>query len=68
MERNLDLRIGLAEDESFAITVSEPESGLHTTFDFFFSPDEHPEFNNTIGDEIYSWLSLWFDEMQEENK
>ena len=29
--------------------------------------DEHPEFDKNIGDEIYSWLSLWADELVGKN-
>ena len=65
MERNLDLTITLNKEE-FEVCVSEPESGAYTKFQFPYSFDEHPEFDNAIGAEIYSWVSHWRDE-QEEN-
>lgn len=32
-----------------------------------YSPDEHPEFDTAIGEEIYSWISLWADQKEEED-
>lgn len=45
--------------------VYEPESGDIAQFEFMLSPDEHPEFNDKIGNEIYSWLKLWADDNKE---
>ena len=39
--------------------VMEPESGLVYEFTDPFSADEHPEYNERIGNEIYSWISMW---------
>ena len=63
MRRHLDLDIDLYDNEYVRILVSEPESGESQSFGFPLSQDEHPEFNEQIGNEIYSWLSLWADEM-----
>lgn len=54
----LELTIRLNED-TFEVDVYEPESGEIAQFQHPYSPDEHPEFDKTIGDEIYSWISLW---------
>ena len=67
MQRNLELTIRLNED-SFEVDVYEPESGEIAQMQFPYSPDEHPEFNEQIGQEIYSWISLWADQKEEENE
>lgn len=67
MQRNLELTIRLNES-SFEMDVYEPESGEVLRMQFPYSPDEHPEFDKAIGEEIYSWISLWRDEMEEENE
>ena len=61
VERRLDLTF-LLERDIVKVGVYEPESGEKTQFDIPLSVDEHPEFDATIGAEIYSWLSLWADE------
>lgn len=65
MQRTLELTVRLNE-EDFEIDVYEPESGGCKQMQFPFSPDEHPEFNEQIGTEIYSWLSLWYDQKDAE--
>lgn len=32
---------------------------------FTYSPNEHPQFDEAIGTEIYSWISLWMDQIEE---
>lgn len=64
MEKTLELTIHLKGDK-FEIEVSEPESGECTKMQFTYSPDEHPQFDEAIGTEIYSWISLWMDQMEE---
>lgn len=49
------------------VDVYEPESGGYCKIHNVFSPDEHPEFNDQIGNEIYSWLTLMADEMEEDD-
>ena len=61
MQRNLDLAIRI-KDGWFEVDVYEPESGECSQLNFPLSFDEHPEFDEAIGMEIYSWLSLWADE------
>ena len=62
MQKILELTIRLNGD-NFEVDVNEPESGEIAQMQHPFSPDEHPEFDKSIGNEIYSWLSLWADEM-----
>ena len=57
-QRTLELTIRLNKD-SFEVDVYEPESGEVIQMQHSLSFDEHPEFNAAIGNEIYSWLSLW---------
>ena len=47
------------------VDVYEPESGEVIQMQHPLSFDEHPEFDAAIGNEIYSWLSLW---TEKENK
>ena len=65
-QRRLELTIRLRDDGYFDCDVYEPESGEISKIHHPFSPDEHPEFNESIGEEIYSWLKLWADEMEDE--
>ncbi len=62
--RHLDLDIRI-NDGDFEIDVYEPESGECIQMQHPLSFDEHPEFDKAIGNEIYSWLSLWAEEMKE---
>lgn len=67
MNRILELTIRLKEG-FFEVDVYEPDSGEITQLEHSFSPDEHPEFDKAIGDEIYSWISLWAEEREEDNE
>jgi len=67
MQRTLELTIRINED-SFEADVYEPESGEIVQMQHPYSPDEHPEFDKAIGDEIYSWVSLWAEEREESNE
>ena len=60
-QRTLELTIRLNAD-GFEVDVYEPESGEIKELQHPYMPDEHPDFDKSIGDEIYSWLSLWYDE------
>lgn len=60
-QRVMELTIRFNEDD-FEIDVYEPESGEVAQLQYPFSPDEHTDFDKAIGDEIYSWLSLWANE------
>ena len=66
MEKNLELTIRMDNDH-VEIDIYEPESGECSQIDAPLSFDEHPEFDKNIGDEIYSWLSLWADELAGKN-
>ena len=67
MTRTLTINITLDDfDKTIVADVSEPESGENSRIVAPLSPDEHTEFNERIGNEIYSWITLWADEMEEE--
>lgn len=63
MERTLTVYIKTdINQDTFDVSVIDGESGTSTTFtDVPFSPDEHPEFNDQIGSEIYSWIIYGFE-------
>lgn len=69
MHKSLDLTITIDPEmitdygAEFRLTVHEPESGVTTSGTFPVSVDEHPEFDDAIGNEIYSWIALMLDEM-----
>ncbi len=63
VERSLDISIRMMDDW-FEVDVLDPESGCGRSFDFPYSADEHPTFIETIGEELYSWISLWKDAME----
>lgn len=67
IERTLELTIKMDED-GVSVDVYEPESGECSTIEAPLSFDEHPEFDSAIGNEIYSWLSIWKDAEEEDNE
>ena len=59
MRKTLELTIESDPETGFgSVIIYEPESGYNRCFDFPVSPDEHPEFDRTIGEEIYSWIQM----------
>lgn len=71
MTRTLTITIDTnLEKNTFDIYVSEGESGCDVNFtDIPFEPHEHPEFNEKIGNEIYSWVidGMEYDEAEKED-
>ena len=57
-QRTLELTIRHDTDR-FEVDIYDPESGECSQLDFPVSFDEHPEFNQAIGDTIYEWLRRW---------
>lgn len=65
---NLDVDVELEDHEGYLeinVAIHHPESGLRQDIRFPYSPDEHPDFNTEIGNEIYSWAQLMWDEYNE---
>lgn len=65
MQKTLELTL-IVRDGEFDVEVYEPESGDYCCITSPLSYDEHPEFDEKIGNEIYSWISLMADEMEDE--
>lgn len=70
MERTLTVTITTNEGiGTFDVDILEGESGIVDHIrDVPFSPDEHPKFNDTIGNEIYSWVQIMMDKEDEDNE
>lgn len=64
LERRLELTFRI-DEEHVEVDVYEPESGEVAQFEAPLSVDEHTEFDQKLGEEICSWLSLWEEEAQE---
>lgn len=65
--KNLDLGFRLSNNGACEVCVTEPESGIHKTFEFYYMSDGiHPDFDDDLGREVYSWLSLWIDSLEDE--
>ena len=62
-EKCLELTVRLI-DGMIEVDMFEPESKEVVQVGFPFSPDEHPEFDTTVGDAIYSWADMMADEME----
>lgn len=52
----LELDITTNTEGEFFIRIAHPESGDDAVLAFEFSPDEHPDFNECIGNELYFWV------------
>lgn len=50
------------------VEIYEPESGEIAYVNAPYSPDEHPKFDEKLCMEIYSWLSMWMDEMEDSDE
>lgn len=64
MERTLTLTITTNKDiGTFDVDILEGESGIVDHIrDVPFSPEEHPVFNESIGNEVYGWVQIMMDE------
>ena len=69
MERTLTITITTNKGiGTFDVDVLEGESGIVDHIrDVPYSPDEHPEVDEAIGNEIYGWAMLMMEE-EEENE
>lgn len=56
--RHLELEIRI-NNGYVDLDIYEPETGECTKMHHPFSPDEHPAFNEAIGNAIYDWLKIW---------
>ena len=58
--RELNLTLDIDTDAGTLSIVSyEPETGMTKQGDFGFNPAKHKRFDEWIGNEVYSWASIW---------
>lgn len=60
--RTLELSLKVCDDDSLEVDIQEPISGTIDRLLFTYSPDEHPEFDQFIGNQLYDWLKMWNEE------
>lgn len=66
MERTLEVKLTCNGDDKFHVGVFEGETGDHVSKTFDFIPIFHQKFSNWLFDEVYSWVELMQDEVEEE--
>lgn len=66
LTKRLELTFHMIKDYVH-VEIYEPESDEKAYINAPYSPNEHPEFDEKLCMEIYSWLSLWMDEMEDTN-
>ena len=64
--RSLDIGLAVNGNGNSEIVVKDSESGEQGNLVFSNSSDTKEEIIQRIGEEVYSWLSLMFDQMDEE--
>ena len=64
-KRTLTLDLWI-EDDNAMVEILEAETGDHVGIVIPYSWDEHPEFNERIGNELYAWLQLLADEIEQD--
>lgn len=64
IEKNLEITLRLDRDRNISVGIYHPESGEWCEIHNVYSPDEHPELDKQVGDELYSWFALMADEME----
>lgn len=65
LEKTLEVRLVSIDDNTFAVDVSENESGEFINKLFHYKPYNHPEFNEWISTELYSWVEIMQDERED---
>ena len=69
MERTLNLNLEIDKEGNYKVVSSEPESGnnyLIVAGNIYRQDDD--DFNRKVGQEVMSWLTMWADELQEEEE
>lgn len=68
MLKRLDLQINISSGNNVSIQFFEPESGNIETINETFSAESSERLGKLIGQEVYSWISLWVDECERYTK
>jgi len=69
MERTLNLNLEIDKEGNYKVVSSEPESGnnyMVVAGNIYHQDDD--DFNRKVGQEVMSWLTMWADELQEEEE
>ncbi len=69
MKRTLNLNLEIDKEGNYKVVSSEPESGnnyLVIAGNIYRQDDD--DFNRKVGQEVMSWLTMWADELQEEEE
>ena len=61
-KRLLEITLVKLQDHFVDVQIYEPETGDWNRKIVPFSPDEHPELNEWIGNEIYEWITYMMEE------
>lgn len=61
-EKYLDLSLTVSDSGECFVEIYDPSSGDRASYELSYDETEHPEFNEWIGGEVYSW----FEDMVEE--
>lgn len=64
--RSLDIGLAVNGNEQAEVVVKDSESGEQGNL-VFGKDDTKEEMIQRIGEEVYSWLSLMFDQMEDED-
>ena len=62
--KELILNVRITDAGRLITTVYDPAGRGQTTLYNEYSPDEHPEFNERLGNEIYSFVESWLSETE----
>lgn len=64
-KRTLSVDLWIDDDGNAVAEFVDGETGCNARIVVPFSPDEHPEFDNAVGSELHSWLTLMADQREE---
>ena len=65
MKKTLDLQIYIDDfDHSLTVDFCDPESGENSRI--VLGGEEHEDFNERVGNEIYSYVAMWIDAIEED--
>lgn len=56
----------ITDGQTVRVSIFHHDSGDYWTKEFPVSVDEHPAFNEEIGNQLYAWISMMVNEICEE--